>query len=421
MKKYKLISLVVAASTVSSVASHAADPLSISFVQNGQTAAAGYSSLSELFDLAKSESAIQQRFGTINFNADQASSSTINYLGLNWHFASSAYAGNAQSLSFSVPELGISEVFVGLGGTANDARKDAYNQLVNYLKANSGSVYTQIQKWVVAKTPNSSIAGNPGSIQTLQAAADFDLGVTSLASRVIAPGSGDARIPNLIGLGFTYGHFKQGDIETSTKTIPLSYTWRSDSDSRKQVIISAPITLGSVGNAKTYAGQFSLATRIPVTKDWTLTPAVGYGLAASADLAQAAQQMSASLSSAYVLSSSADGNALAIGNMVGHYRTLKLKVDDYEFNPKVANTVFRNGVMYTIPFAAGGHKMATEFTYVNTLFTGSETYTKSQNEVGFTVGTDRESKGLASYLRGGLALVQAKNSNGWRLSFGYWF
>ena len=66
--------------------------------------------------------------------------------------------------------------------------------------------------------------------------------------------------------------------------------------------------------------------------------------------------------------------------------------------------------------------MALEVSYINTLFSGTDLYSKQYNEFGLTIGTNKSATSARSFLRGGITYLQGQNGiKGLRLNFGYWF
>jgi hypothetical protein len=65
--------------------------------------------------------------------------------------------------------------------------------------------------------------------------------------------------------------------------------------------------------------------------------------------------------------------------------------------------------------------MALEFSFVNTVYTGTDLFSRQYNELGLALGTAKSSS-ARSYLRGGVTYLQGQNGiKGFKLNFGYWF
>ena len=157
-------------------------------------------------------------------------------------------------------------------------------------------------------------------------------------------------------------------------------------------------------------------SRVPITRGWALAPGVNYAVAGSRELGSVAQIASASLTSSYELP--VGSTVIGMGNMVGYYETLKFSVGDYSFDPEITNTVYRNGLMWSVPL---GGRVAAEFSYINTQFTGTELYINAYNEFGLTFGTARGVEGVLSFVRAGATYLYSAKSKGFTLNVGYWF
>lgn len=410
-------------------------PLDIVLYQNGVTYSHTFTSFVDLVDTYKSDALMKELFPS--FNKQQDSTAKINYLGILIEVSTSEAN---KSGSLSIPATGFGKTYT------NTAGREATLELV---KTDIESEYSKIQSALAATTPNSTIAGNPNSVQSQMVSSQFDIGYATTSSKVMSASDASAGSSstssassasstststtssssqqtnnNLTGLGFRFGRYNQGNLKAESVTLPLSYTWRFDDDERRQVTVFAPLTAGKIEDSKIFNAQLGVSMAIPMNAEWTLSPSVAYGVAGSMDLAQAAQQASVSLTSAYVMPVN-ENHSLAFGNMVGYYRTLKLKIDDYVSDPKIANTIFRNGVMYGFPIGALQSiesDVTMEFSYINTYYTGSALYNKTTNEVGVTVGTTKSKKVQAlSFVRVGLTYIKAKDANGISANVGYWF
>ncbi|WP_301028061.1 hypothetical protein [Zhongshania sp.] len=273
----------------------------------------------------------------------------------------------------------------------------------------------------LGSSASSLLAGNPASLQTQAVEDAFATMMGDTLDRNDEAFREFGDISNLFGLSFTIGRFEANGIKTSYVTVPLSYTFPPKQDLGREWIVSAPLSVGEVNGAKTYSVRPGLALRVPVTSRWALTPALAVGYVKSNDLEQEAQQAGASLSSAYRIPLGAGGDSIHIGNLVGYYKTVKVNLAGSEFDPNIANTVFRNGVLYSLPLDFFNKLRSVEFSFVNTYFTGTKTYARSQNELAFSVGSTRRHMGQLSFLRLGVSVVKAGDVKGLRLNFGYYF
>lgn len=322
-----------------------------------------------------------------------------------------SFPTSGTTLNFTVASLGVNQTFAG-------ATRDAsVEQFKDFIKKDGGAILNAIMKKLAEVSPVDPIAGNPNSLQSQMVTTDFDRNFTSHASNIKAQGGSATN--NLIGLGLRFGSYDMNGRTSSSYTVPLSYTNRSDLDPRRQLTISAPITYTEVEGGKVYSFNPGVSYRIPMNDNWALTPAIGYGLTGSVELASLGQMVSGSLTSSYVINR--DGYDIAIGNMVGYYQTLKAQSGDYSYDPGIKNTIFRNGVMLSQPTNVFGKGMSIEYSLIDTRFTGDALYTDGYDEIGITLGTNKSANSARSYLRAGVSYLTSSTAKGFTANFGYWF
>jgi hypothetical protein len=348
----------------------------------------------------------------INASYTPASAAVIRAGYLGFPIVLSATAGTPVRLQ--ILGLNIDKTF-----SAQATRDANTTDLFDYLKANGTDILSRMQEQLTRVSSISPVAGNPSSLQSRMVADDFDRGFTQFASN-IKGADGETSSNNLIGVGLSAQSMDTGRVKTDSYTIPLSYTVRSDIDPRKQWTFYAPITQSDTAGAKAYGINLGAAYRLPINDEWTIMPGVGYGITGSVDLGSAAAMMSASVTSQYTLKM--DGYDLAIGNMVGYLQSTSLSIGDYSVDPKITNTVFRNGVLLSLPTNLLGSKKALEFSYILTNYTGSTLYSNQYQEVGVTIGTNKGANTARSYLRAGVSYLTGENGiTATRLNLGYWF
>jgi len=339
-------------------------------------------------------------------------------------------AANSTQVNLSIPGLNINKSFAAQG--TRDANT---TDLFDYLKANGTDILSNMQQKLAQVSPISPVAGNPSSLQSRMVADDFDRGFTAFASNIQSPeamssatgsmqsaadGGRTGTTSNLTGIGMSWQTMDTGKAKTESISLPLSYTVRNDLDPRRQWTFYAPITQSDTAGAKAYGLNLGVAYRMPVNDNWTLMPGVGYGITGSIDLGTAAAMLAASVTSQYTMKM--DGYDLAIGNMIGMLQSEKLTVGDYSVDPNIRNTVYRNGVLLSMPTNVFGPKQAVEFSYILTNYTGSALYSNVYHEFGLTLGTNKGANTARSYARAGLSYLLGENGiTTTRLNFGYWF
>jgi hypothetical protein len=320
-----------------------------------------------------------------------------------------SYAANSTRLNYNFVELGESGNFTG------PTRIDSQDQFEDFVKNND--ILARMLRYQTQHSATSPITG-VGGIITLAGMQDFSTSFDTM-SKIAASSEGGNN--NLIGVGLSYGNYSvSGSADRiSTTSLPLSYTIRNDIDPRRQLVLSVPLTLVSTGGAKTVQGSLGLAYRVPLSDNWTLTPGARYGIVASKDRATLATVMSANLASTYAIPM--NGYALAVGNMIGYYKTGKFSSGDYSIAPDIALKMMRNGILASMPTTMFGPKMAAEFSLIDMRYIGDKPFLDNTQEIGFTVGTNRNAANARTFVRAGLSYLRGKNTRGLSANLGYWF
>lgn len=320
-------------------------------------------------------------------------------------------AASSTTVSVSIPQLGVTQSFTGT------TRLEAQQQLVTYLQKNN--ILGQILKYQAMNSPTSVISGMGGLMPTMIAQ---DFSTTMNTSSKIATVSQTGKEGNLVGIGLNYGSYNVSGSsnQITTTTLPLSYSIRSDSDPRREFTLSLPITEVKVGEAKSYHTGLGASYRMPVKDNWTLVPAARYSVVASIDQATAATLMSGSLSSNYVITM--EKVDVAIGNMLGYYKTGNFSAGDYSVNPDITQVATRNGVLLSQPVTLWEHPFAFEYSLIDTRYIGSDKpFLDNMQELGFTVGTDKKVATSKSFSRFGVSYITSPSTNGFQVNAGYWF
>lgn len=320
------------------------------------------------------------------------------------------------TLNFIIPELGINQSFTGT------TRDHSQEMLEDFLKNNS-DIVSRIWNYQARTSPTSPISGPTGMIP-MAVASDFNTNFTDFATNIAAPSAvvqqaGQAAGTNLISAGIGYQNATLRGLSTKVYTLPLSYTFRNDLDPRRQLTLSLPLHMVEVERAKSYHTGLGIGARFPINDNWTLSPNLKFSLVGSVDQATVAGMYSGSLTSTYIFNFEAFD--LVIGNMVGYYKTAKFRTGDYAFNPDIAMVGFRNGVMLSQPVTLGGKKLSAEYSFIDTRYTGDKPFVNNLQEIGITLGTNKNAYTSRSFLRAGLTYSRGKKYDSWGANVGYWF
>lgn len=319
-------------------------------------------------------------------------------------------------LTLQIPSIGIDEAFEGF------SRDDSQSALRDFVKKNA-RLLARLQRELVRSSPVDPVAGNPNSMMSRGVAEDFGSGLVS-AGELGGISSGESG--GLVGIAPAYTRLvaksvnNPRNMDSGLFSLPLSYT-RFFSTPGRLLTVSMPVSQSSIEGAKAYDAGLTASFRNPVSSAWYLTATGGMRATKSTDMGSGVAMSNVALTSSYVIPT--EGFGVTIGNMVGYYSTLKVKINDVAYNPDVNNTVFRNGVLVEQPLSLtwNGDPLSIEYSLVDTRYTGTALFNRYQDELSVTIGTRRASNARASRLRGGFSVVEAPHARGFTLSMGYWF
>ncbi len=403
--KTKLLSC-VAMVTITASPIYAADLFTLTATVPGETVATSFDTIEDIID-----SVDNQHLESIvpSYTPSSAANLELNIRGLP---ATVTYAENQTTLVFQVPSLNINQQFTG-------ATRDQSQELFeDYLEKNGDGILTQMLRSLAATTAIDPVAGNPNSLMATMGASSFDNGTDVGGSQMIKGQSASSN--NLLSMGMMYGGYSAGDYSQKVYTLPLKYTFRLDSDPRKQVILDMPITCIDTEGGKTYTAAFGGTFRYPISDDWSLTPAIRSGAVGSIDLGSAAILYSGSLTSNYNLYW--DELKVSIGNMAAQFESIAIDAGDYSIDYDLSNTMIKNGVGVEGPlsFTIFGKTTSWQFDVAHTAFFGDPLYVDSYVDVSMSLGTRApQSDGN---IRFGFTYTAGNHSfNGLRVNCGYTF
>ncbi len=379
------------------------DIFNLSLCVDGQVDSVGSNSIEDIIDQIDTDQ-LRSRFAGYDENLS-GGEFRLDVRGLP---VTLGYGSNSSALLFTVPSLGISETF---NGASRDGSKDLFE---DYIKQNGDRILRELLR-VSAVDP---LAGNPASVQSAMAAADFDAGVDPVYDTLPPGGS--------FGLGARFGSYSTGAFTQNVLTLPISYSYTFSNYDK--LIVRAPLTYVSVDGAEAYRGMLGLSYRKNIFSRWSLTPSLGYGIAGSTDLGSLGHIFSGSLTSDLMLYDGG-GFRLNMGNMAGYYLTLPVRLGDYSVDYDLKNTITRNGLLLSMPLGRSlwGQKLSFDVFVIDTRFFGDALYSDNYQEIGISVGplrsADKHEPNVASHPFGlGLKyLTGDKGIDGFELNFGYRF
>jgi hypothetical protein len=327
-------------------------------------------------------------------------------------------------LQLYIPSLGISQFF------SAQTADETFAQLKAFLTR--GSLAGAIQRESARVSPFDPVAGNPTSLMARAVAFDFfnafypfasnlteESALIAQAGGALPQGAVRGPFRPLPGLGAYYGNFHDQGLTTQSLTVPLSLTLRSDLDPRRQFSLSLPLTVLDIEGARAWQGTLNAALRLPLARDWALTGSIGYSQVRATDLGTAGQLGSVSLTSAYLFRTGF-GN-LALGNLIGYYKTISGTLGGISTDSGIANTVFRNGLLWSERAGWLSNALTIEYSLVNTHYTGTALYVRNYTEVGVSLGSNKRADSVRSYVQGGLTYLFSSKTKGLTANFGYWF
>lgn len=321
------------------------------------------------------------------------------------------YSLGSTTLNYNFIEIGESGSFTGA------TRKESEKLLADYILKNG--LIEKVMKYQAENSAQSPITGAGGLIP-MTIASDFNAAFSNSPDASAGPKTQDAASNNLIGANVLLGSYNvDGRSDRVTyASLPLTYTIRNGADPRSQLTFSLPITLVKTGDAQSTQTGLGVSYRIPLTDRWSITPTGKYSVVASEDRATVATLYSASLSSVYVIPMSSFD--IAIGNMLGYYKTGKFSYEEYSFNPDITNVATRNGVMVSHPVQFG-RKMTMEYTLVDTRYFGDKPFLDAYQELGVSIGTNKSALDARSFFRGGIQYMRGQSVTGIQANIGFWF
>lgn len=364
-----------------------------------------------------------------------------------------AFAANSAVLEFTVsglarPDGGSTASFSPTSDPQTtslaEQRAESLQQLRIFLKRNPG-IRKAIYAALVKNSPIDPLAGNPDSLFGRKMRSDMDYGFTHKVSQVwgcstsafnmsddapiliaaigpisdiFAEAQGRAaalQSRNEYGAGLSLSSATastpDGDYKTTALLVPLSYTVKLDAHPTHKIRIDLPIGYTDTQGATGYSVGLGVAYTYPVSDVWTLTPAYGIGATHSEDLLSAGGVNSFSVTSAYTWRLS--DYALSLGNSIGMYDSLDLKLGDIEAGADIRNTAFSNGLILTGPNSLIAKNLVVEYSFMNTQIRGDEVYTDQYNEIGVSVGHLGLEMGIIrSYLKFGIGFLKATGDGG---------
>jgi Autotransporter beta-domain len=362
------------------------------------------SSIDELYSTAI-------RDAGVSFPGYTSTSQLTSIISLQGVGATVSYPQNSDTVTLSIPELGINESFTGA------TRRDSAILLRQYLE-NNPDILGRIQRRSAALSPLSPITG-VGGVMPRAIMSDFAASFGDTPTRIAtSQGSASQGAQSVLGAGMVLSSQSVLGAKVQSLAIPLSYTVRNDIDPRRQALLRGSIGVTDAAGSRSYQGRISAGYRFPMSDNWVLTPMAGMSLAGSKDAGYAIGVFNGSLASTYTWEFKSFD--VTMGNMLGYYQSFKPPIR-YASDPKIRLVALVNGAFITQPITLGERRMSLEYGFSDTRLGGTEVYQKNSQELSISLGTNKNALSSRSFFRTTFALQRAKDSKGATLSVNYWF
>jgi hypothetical protein len=281
--------------------------------------------------------------------------------------------------------------------------------------------------------------GNPASISSFAVDSFFNNAVQANTG-VAMP---QAKVTTDRGESTTESSSKNWAIEVTTilskydidglsaqrASIPLSYTIQSDIVPGDKLSFRLPLTRTTWGdNRSANAIGFGVDYRLPITDNWSVTPAISYTYSDGDEFPASTQTSSnnrsgtgrvLALGLTSVYNIDLGESSISIANMVGHASTSATAIDNAATSSN--NLMFRNGVMWTKPVTVMDTPLGLQMSFIHNHYTSSELFGQNYTEFGINLGSGRSAFATKDYWRAGLSFTKSDNTKGISLTLGYWF
>jgi hypothetical protein len=408
-RRFALIASALAALAAAPDAA-ARDIFSGTFTVDGQTTTAGSSNATDFADLF-TNAGLNSLFST--YTTVSAATADVSLRGVP---ATLSYPAGSTALRFQVPSIGVDETFTGA------TRDDSQDLLLEWLRGAGGPAVTRFLQQAVATTPIDPMAGNPNSLMSQMGASDFGAALGgvggSFGARPTAP---------RISAAARFGSYSAGGFDTNVYSLPLGYDFPLGNG--MEVILDAPLTLVDTSGAQSYSGTLGVGVRVPIRLpyewlNWSLTPIVRGGGLGSVDAGAVGGMWSASVTSVLDIRLD-DVSSFTLGNMVSYLKTLPIDVAGLNVSYDLANTMFRNGIIYSRRVGEWrGRPIHGSAFLIDTRFTGSALFVQSYQEYGgyVSLGEPVRRPGDPPPLRLGFTLMSGEGGyRGFSLNLGISF
>lgn len=384
-------------------------------VGNNTYQSRGYNNISDAIDQYDSMN-MKQIFP--NYTETTFARSTLNLRGVNTQLE---FSQDSSQLKFSIPSLGISQIYGEVGGT----REQAKDEFLNALKGEDKHILKALTKEWVKNTAIDPVAGNPNSLMSTMAVSATDTMSDMTSSQAFGNKTGDSS--SSFGITPRFGRYTQGDYGVDVYNLPISYShWFKNE--KVGLSFDVPITVVNTEGAYSASVNFGLGVNVKAyeTKDltWFVMPQVRVGATGSEDLGSAALIYGGGIVSNLQFPLDWDAS-INIINMATFYKTDSIQIGDYETHYDLKNTVLRNGVEYSqvLKRSINNSPLIAKFSIARTDFHGDELYTEVSHDVSASIGFKnlKPNAWISDYRIGATYTYTDNDLKGFLINMGYTF
>lgn len=288
--------------------------------------------------------------------------------------ALAAFPGNSSSLVVAIPQTNRVEIFNGA------TRDDSLTLFKDYIR--DGGHHHRLLKAYAKYSPIDPIAGNPNSLQSQMAQADYLLGRLSPLSGCDCCWSAQPIVHQYQTGLYTGRAFSKG-FETTIVTMPLRYSYSPNLN--WAFIIDAPLSYFRNDGASSVFGSVGVGVRLPITFKWSVTPTIRFGSGGSLDLCTAGTFASAAISSVY--NCKIDDFVISMTNYAGYFTSVNFWLTGINYNYHLHNYILKNGL--TLASCKGfnfcGKPLNFNLSFIDSYFAKDRLFIRHYDEVGFSL------------------------------------
>ena len=301
----------------------------------------------------------------------------------------------------------------GITGSFGDVRVVTLTDVIT-LQQSSPTTLTLVSTpadgaTLISSSTFNPVNGSPLSLLPSMGSNDFWVGVDPLS-----PGDDEGVLGFATDVNFDIDFASQDGTDITRYSLPIRHTINLDDG--HALILEAPISVATVEDLMSFAGQIGVGYRYPINEYWQLTPAVRVGGVYSDDFRSEAFGYGASLTSRVEFPYG--DYRFTIGNHVGYYAARDTSL--FISNPVVyesENVHIRNGLVVEgpLPLPSFDLDLPAQVFLVDNRNLGDDLFVDSYTDIGIVVGI----QDLVGYpVRAGFAARMGDNTFGIRLSTG---